>query len=121
MSPEIRRIVAVEAHRRKAGACPVLIHSLGTGESFQIRPTQDGFIDLETGLNVRVSGENIVLPDTRQAIDLSFTGDVAFDGYDHTSKEHFSGRAGGGTSVTIYDAHRVDYFQYAVVTDAGRQ
>lgn len=120
MSPEVRRIVAVEAHRRKAGACPVLIHSLGTGESFDIRPTADGFVDVETGLNVRVSDDHILLPDTRQTVDLHFTGDVAFDGYDHSSNEHFSGRAGGGASVTIYDSRRVDYFQYAVVTEGPR-
>jgi hypothetical protein len=121
MSPEVRRIIAVEAHRRKSGACPVMIHSLGTGESFSIRPTADGFVDLETGLNVHVSDGHILLPDTRQSVDLNFTGDVAFDGYDHSSNEFFSGRAGGGTSVTVYDSHRVDYFQYAVVADDGRQ
>lgn len=121
MSPEIRRIVAVAAHRRRAGECPVLIYSLGTGESFQIKPLPDGFVDLETGLNVRVNEGQIVLPDTRQTVDLNLTGDVAFDGYDHTSREHFSGRAGGGASVTIYDAHRADYFQYAVFAEGSRQ
>jgi len=117
MSPEVRRIIAVEAHRRKSGACPVRIHSLGTGESFEIRPTADGFVDLETGLNVRVSDDNILLPDTRQSVDLHFSGDVAFDGYDHSSKEFFSGRAGGGASVTVYDGQRANYFQYAVVAE----
>jgi hypothetical protein len=36
------------------------------------------------------------------------------------SNEFFSGRAGGGASVTVYDGQRIDYFQYAVVVEDGR-
>jgi hypothetical protein len=114
MQKDVRRIIAVEAHRRRSGRCPVLIHSLGTGESFDIRPMADGFVDLASGVTVRVDGERLLLPDDDSAVDLHLNGDVAFDGYDHISNERFSGRAGGGASVTIYDNGRVNYFQYAV-------
>ena len=40
-----------------------------------------------------------------------------FSGRDASSGEYFSGRCGGGASVTIYDATGVDYFQYAVADD----
>lgn len=120
MQPEMRRIVAVEAHRRKSGRCPVQIHSLGTGETFDIRPTEDGFVDMTSGLMVRVSEGQILLPEIRETIDIRFTGDVAFDGFDHSSNEPFSGRAGGGASVTLYDRNRVDFFQYAVVAEGDR-
>lgn len=120
MQAEVRRIIAVEAHRRRSGRCPVLLHSLGTGESFDIQPTSDGFVDLASGVAVRVSGDKILLPGNQRTIDFRFTGDVAFDGYDHASNETFSGRAGGGASVTVYDGERVNYFQYAVVTEGDR-
>jgi hypothetical protein len=42
---------------------------------------------------------------------------VSFDGYDHTSKEPFSGRAGGGVSVTIYDHGGTDFYQYVVAVE----
>jgi hypothetical protein len=120
MQPEVRRIIAVEAHRRRSGRCPVLVHSLGTGESFDITPTDDGFVDVTSGLTVKVSDGQILLPGIRETIDINFTGDVAFDGFDHSSNEPFSGRAGGGTSVTLYDRGRMNYFQYAVVADGDR-
>ncbi|MGN6460371.1 MAG: hypothetical protein ACTHLY_04115 [Pseudolabrys sp.] len=119
MQPEIRRIIAVDAHRRRSGHCPVLIYSLGTGESFEIQPTADGFVDITSGLTVRVADSQILLPDTREVIDIHMNGDVTFDGFDHASHESFSGRAGGGASVTLYDAGRVNYFQYAVVAEGG--
>jgi len=120
MQPDIRRIIAVDAHRRRSGRCPVLVHSLGTGESFDIQPMADGFLDVASGLRVQVADERIVLPDTQETIDIRFTGDVSFDGYDHASNEPFSGRAGGGASVTVYDSRRIDYFQYAVVAEGDR-
>lgn len=119
MQAEVRRIIAVEAHRRRSGRCPVLLHSLGTGESFDIRPTPDGFVDLASGVVVRVSGDQIQTG-SLGTIDLRFAGDVAFDGYDHSSNETFSGRAGGGASVTVYDGSRVNFYQYAVVTEGDR-
>jgi hypothetical protein len=117
---DVRRIIAVEAHRRRSGRCPVLVHSLGTGESFDIRPTPDGFVDIASGVAVRVSGERLLLSDDRRAVDLHLSGDIAFDGYDHISNERFSGRAGGGASVTIYDSEQVNYFQYAVAAEGDR-
>ena len=51
-------------------------------------------------------------------IELQLREDVGFDGFDPGSGERFSGRAGGGSSVTIYDS-RQDFFQYAVVSDQG--
>lgn len=120
MQADVRRIIAVEAHRRRSGRCPVLVHSLGTGESFDIQPRPDGFLDVASGVAVRISGDRLLLPDDRRTIDLHLTGDIAFDGYDHTSDERFSGRAGGGASVTIYDSDRTNYFQYAVAAEGDR-
>jgi hypothetical protein len=118
MTPEIRRIIAVEAHRRRSGHCPLRLYSLGTGETFEISPTADGFVDLTSGVKASTADERIILAGQQGAIDLRLSGDVAFDGYDHISDEAFSGRAGGGASVTIYDPGQLNYFQYAVATDA---
>jgi hypothetical protein len=117
MQPDIRRIVAVDAHRRKTGRCPTVIHSLGTGESFRVEPTTDGFIDLQSGRQVRCEMAGIVLPDINTVIDTGFTGDVTFSGFDPLSRETFFGRAGGGVTVTVYDEPMVDYFQYAVAEE----
>lgn len=116
MQPEIRRIVAVEAHRRRTGRCPVGVHSLGTGETFAIEPAADGFLDVVSGLKVCVEGDRIVVPSLRATIDFALRDDVGFEGYDHSSDEPFSGRAGGGASVTLYSRGQNDYFQYAIVT-----
>ena len=51
---------------------------------------------------------------------MTLVGDVGFDGFDHDGQEPFTGRAGGGASVTIYDRGGNDYFQYAVGTDGDR-
>src|SRR5262245_7840663 len=120
MQPEIRRIIAVEAHRRRSGCCPVLIHSLGTGESFDIKPTADGFVDLASGLSVRVAEGQILVPAIGGVIDFYLTGDIAFAGYDHSGNEPFSGQAAGSVSVTVYDRGRRNYFQYAVATEGDR-
>lgn len=117
MQPDVRRIVAVEAHRRRSGRCPVRVHSLGTGETFLIEPAESGFLDLATGMTVSIDGARIVLPDGRGPIELTMTGDVGFDGYDHGAREPFSGRAGGGASVTLYDRDHNDFFQYAVAAE----
>ncbi|HVZ50874.1 MAG TPA: hypothetical protein VG986_02835 [Pseudolabrys sp.] len=120
MEPDLRRIVVVEAHRRRSGRCPLRVHSLGTGETFEIRPAADGFTDVASGMTVRSDGARIVLPDGRGPIDLSLVGDVGFEGVERGSAEPFSGRAGGGASVTLYDRSRADFFQYAVGTAADR-
>jgi hypothetical protein len=120
MSPEIRRIIAVEAHRRRSGHCPVRIYSLGTGETFEINPSTEGFVDMASGLSASTAEGRITLAGKPGTIELRLNGDVAFDGYDHISDEAFTGRAGGGASVTIYDRNQHDYFQYAVVTEAMR-
>ncbi|WP_458098289.1 hypothetical protein [Roseomonas sp. WA12] len=113
MDPDTRRIVAVAAHRRCVGRCPVLVHALGTGESFVIEPLPDGFRDAATGRVVHLGPDGLAL-DGAGAVDLHFTDDIAFEGYDHASRERFRGRAGGGASVTLYDDPRADYFQYAM-------
>lgn len=118
MSPELRRIVIVEAHRRRSGRCPLRVHSLGTGESFDIKPVADGFYDVASGTTVRIDGAQILFADGRGPIDLMLTGDVGFDGFEHGGREPFSGRAGGGASVTLYDRHRNDYFQYAIAPES---
>lgn len=120
MRPEIRRIVAVAAHRRRTGRCPVRVHSLGTGETFEIKPVADGFIDLDSGLAVHVAENRITVPSLPAVVDFKLTGDIGFDGYDHSSDEAFSGRAGGGASVTLYDRDQRDYFQYAVAAEGDR-
>jgi hypothetical protein len=116
MQPEIRRIIAVEAHRRRSGRCPVRIISLGTGESFEIRPTAAGFLDVSSNMSASISDGRILLPGV-EAIDLRLNDDVGFDGYDHSSKERFSGRAGGGVSVTIYDHGGTNFYQYVVAVE----
>jgi hypothetical protein len=120
VQPEFRRIVAVEAHRRRTGRCPIRVHSLGTGETFEIRPAADGFFDVTSGLDVRVAEDQITVPSLGAAIDFNLSGDVGFDGYDHASGEPFSGRAGGGASVTLYDRGQNNYFQYAVAAEGDR-
>lgn len=117
MQPDLRRVVVVEAHRRSSGRLPSRLHSLGTGETFDIAASPDGFVDVASGTAVRISGTKLVLPDGRGPIELTFSSDVAFDGYDHGESEPFSGRAGGGASVTLYDRERNDYFQYAIAGD----
>jgi hypothetical protein len=112
MRPEIRRIVAVEAHRRRTGRCPRLVHALGTGESFAIAPGPDGFTDLASGIVARAEPARIVLEGTGAAIAFALDGDVAFWGCDPTTGVRFTGRAGGGASVTVYAGD--DYFQYAM-------
>ena len=116
MRPELRRIVAVEAHRLRSGACPRVIHAMGTGESFPVVARHDGFLDVESGIVVRSEPGRIVLPDG--AIAFRLEGDIAFAGFDPDSRERFTGRAGGGASVTIYDA-RGDWFQYAMLDWEG--
>jgi hypothetical protein len=120
MPPEIRRIIVVEAHRRRSGHCAVRLYSLGTGETFEINPTADGFVDMTSGVSASSAEGRILLAGKPGAIELNLTGDVGFEGYDHISDEAFTGRAGGGASVTIYDRDQRDFFQYAVVTEAVR-
>jgi len=117
MSPDLRRIVAVEAHRRRSGRCPVRVHSLGTGDTFEIKPAADGFLDVATGMTVCSNGHQLVLPNGRAPIDLTLVGDVLFEGLERGSGERFTGRAGGGSSVTLYEGGRDDYFQYAVIAE----
>jgi hypothetical protein len=119
MQPEIRRIIATDAHRRRTGHCPAAIHSLGTGESFAIEATEDGFIDVASGIRVRTDSTRILLPGNSAVIDVVLDDDIAFSGYDSASGERFSGRSGGGCSVTIYDDQRVGYFQYAIADQSG--
>ncbi len=120
MPPDIRRIIAVEAHRRRAGHYPKRIYSLGTGETFDIAPQGNGFIDLASGLRATIDGGMIRLPNGHGPIELRLIGDVGFDGFDHAGKEPFSGRAGGGASVTVYERGQHDFFQYAIALDGDR-
>lgn len=117
MRPDLRRIVAVEAHRRRSGSLPRVIHALGTGESFRVSPAPDGFRDEASGIAVRGEPGRIVLEDGA-AVAFTLEGDIGFSGYDPEARERFTGRAGGGASVTIYDA-RGDWFQYAMLEWEG--
>lgn len=114
IDPDIRRIIAIDAHRRQTGDCPVRLFSLGTGEMFDIEPRVDGFHDVSSGLTVRSAASQIVVPGRGGTIEFKSTGDVTFAGFDNMSSEGFTGRAGGGSTVTIYDAGGHDFFQYAV-------
>jgi hypothetical protein len=115
MRPETRRIIAIEVHRRRSGRCPTMIHALGTGESFRIEPCRNGFTDLETDLRVRSDADRILLPET--SIEIRLGADVGFSATDLGSGETITGRAGGGSSVTVYDQD--EYYQYAVVNEHG--
>lgn len=99
MDATTRRIVATAAHARRTGHTPRRIDSLGTGESFQMEPTSDGFIDVASGTRIASA-----------TIDLTFDDDVNFSG--QIGGERFSGRSGGGATVTVYDGG--NYVQYAV-------
>ena len=116
MHSDIRRIIAVDAHRRRTGRCPTSIVSLGTGEAYEIDPTPDGFVDIHSGMAVRVDEAGIMLPERNATIAVAATSDVGFAGFEPLSNERFTGRSGGGATVTIYDAKDVDFFQYAVST-----
>lgn len=120
MRPDLRRIVAVEAHRRRSGRIPSRVHSLGTGETFAIEPADDGFVDVATGMTIRNRGSAIVLPDGSEPIELTLIGDILFEGIERPGGEPFFGRAGGGSSVTLYDRTQNDYFQYALGTEEDR-
>lgn len=113
MDADLRRIVAVDVHRRRTGRCPVLVHALGTGETFRVEPGADGFRDLATGRRAQSTPDGIAIDGTA-TIALRLSGDIAFEGQDLASGERFTGHAGGGASVTLYDARCTGYFQYAV-------
>jgi len=117
MTPELRRIVAAEAHRRATGRCPVLLHALGTGESFAFRPEVEGFTDAASGLVVRSAPDGTLLVGAVHRLALAAEDAVLFRGQDLVTAERFTGRAGGGASVTLY-ADGGDFFQYAVVDQA---
>lgn len=113
MDADIRRIIAVEAHRRRTGRCPTMIHSLGTGETFDIESKPDGFIDHETGQRIRTDGDRIRL--RSETIEIRLSEDVTFAA--STENETITGRCGGGSSVTLY--YHNNYYQYAVVNEQG--
>ena len=104
-------MVAVEAHWRRTGMLPRLLHSLGTGESFEIAPEVDGFADLASGAQARRMEGGLVVTPGEHRLALVLEDDVGFSG--HAAGERFTGRAGGGSTVTIY-AGSGEYFQYAV-------
>lgn len=118
MNADLRRIVAVAAHLRRTGALPLMLHALGTGETFSIVPRPQGFLDMTSGHEVRVEDGAIVAGETR--ITLAMRGaDVLFDAHDQRTGDRVSGRAGGASSVTIYAADGGDWFQYATVDETG--
>lgn len=117
MSPALLRLIAAEAHRRATGRCVVLLHALGTGESFGMAPQAQGLRDEVSGLAAQATPEGDLLVGTAR-VTLSFDDAVLFRGQDLASGARFTGRAGGGASVTLY-ADGGDYFQYAVVDQAA--
>ena len=116
MHPDIRRIIAVEAHRRRTGHCPTNDPCARHRRDLRHRACH-GFTDLASGQRVRCEASALVLGDDNRAIATGFTDDIGFSGFDPHSGEHFHGRAGGGATVTIYDACMVEYFQYALAEE----
>ena len=117
MDPVVRRIVAVSAHAARTGRLPKLVCSLGNGEATDIRPTDDGFVETASGLAVRLAPPDLAIEGFREPLRLELEDDVFFAGYDPGSGERFTGRCGGGSSVTIYESASGDYFQYALAAD----
>lgn len=117
MSPALRRMIVVEAHRRATGRCARIVHALGTGESFAVVAAEGGFRDVVSGLVAQPTAGDDLLVGTRR-LTLGFDDAVLFRGEDLESGARFTGRAGGGASVTLY-ADGGDYFQYAVVDHAA--
>lgn len=115
--PLLRRAIAVTAHYRRTGRCPAIIHSLGGGDSFEIRPTRNGFLDCASGVEVTFRPFALLLGGAPQAIELGLEGDIGFFAYDPGTETRFAGRCGGGASVTLYDLASNDFFQYAVSDD----
>ncbi len=107
MSPALRRIIAVQAHLTTTGHLAKTVHALGTGETFSFSLTRDGFRDDTSGLEASLDRGFFV---DGQPIILTPRDNVMFDG--EAGGVQFSGRAGGGTSVTLYIAD--DWFQYAI-------
>ncbi len=107
MSPELRRIIAVAAHLRATGHLAKIVHALGTGESFSVTLTRKGFLDVASGLEADLHQGFSV---EGQEITLTPRDNVLFDGV--AGNTRFWGRAGGGSSVTLYLGEA--YFQYAM-------
>lgn len=108
MTPDLRRIIAVAAHLRATGHLATTVHALGTGESFAMTLTGDGFRDDTSGLEARLDQG---LEVDGQPITLTPRDNVLMDG--EVGGERFWLRAGGGSSVTIYLG--ADFFQYAML------
>jgi hypothetical protein len=117
VSPALRRLIVAEAHRRATGRCAVLLHALGTGESFVMLAQGSELRDETSGLAAQATAEGDLLIGPAR-VTLSFDDAVLFRGRDLASGARFTGRAGGGASVTLY-ADGGDYFQYAVVDQAA--
>ena len=115
MTPALRRILVVEAHRRATGDVAVMLHSLGTGESFAIHPHPGGgFADETSGITVPPAADGVVEADGTR-LEVAFRDRVLFDARDLATGERVSGRAGGGATVTLYEGD--DFFQFNVVAE----
>lgn len=114
MSPEIRRIIVVDAHHRRTGRYPLVIHSMGTGESFDIAAGPDGFVDLASGVEARSGASAIDVAGHGQPITILGGDDVTLHGYEPGSAERFTARASGGVSVTLFTGAGPDAFQFAI-------
>lgn len=108
MSPDLRRVIAVAAHLRATGHLATTVHALGTGESYAMTLTGEGFRDEASGLEAKLDHG---LEVDGQAITLAPRDNVLMDG--QAGGERFWLRAGGGSSVTVYLGD--EYFQYAML------
>lgn len=107
MKPDLRRVIAVAAHLRVTGHLATTVHALGTGETFAVTLTGDGFRDEASGLEARLDHG---LEVDGQEITLAPRDNVIFDGV--AGGTHFWVRAGGGASVTVHVGD--DFFPYAM-------
>ena len=110
MSPDLRRVIAVAAHLRATGHLATTVHALGTGESFTVVLTGEGFRDEASGLQAKLDRG---LEVDGQEVTLTPRDNVLMDG--RAGVEQFWLRAGGGSSVTVYLGN--DFFQYAMINN----
>lgn len=108
MSPDLRRVIAVAAHLRATGHLATTVHGLGTGETYAMTLTGEGFRDEASGLEAKLDHG---LEVDGQEIMLIPRDNVLMDG--QAGATRFWLRAGGGSSVTVYVGD--DYFQYAML------
>ena len=88
--------------------------SLGTGEAFEIEVLESGFVDHQSGVKAQFVLGGLSVDCEIGFIRLNLVEDVWFEGYIISAKETFSGRVGGGATVTLYEQAGENFFQFSV-------